>query len=127
MRVLVVDDSRTMRKIIVSILKRLRLAEVEEASNGQEALERVESFKPELLLIDWWMPVMDGMQFLRAFRRRGYDTPVMMITTEAKRRSVLEAARIGVDDYVVKPFTPDALLERIRGTLQRNDLQVEPA
>ena len=119
MRVMVVDDSKTMRNIERSILSQLGYTEVEEACNGQDALTKVAAFNPELLLVDWNMPNMDGITFVKTYRGQGNKTPIIMVTTENEKARVVEAIRAGVDNYVVKPFTPEVLAERITDTMAK--------
>ncbi len=119
MKVLLVDDSRTMRNIQKGILTQLGYTEIEEAADGLDALSRVGAFGPELLLVDWNMPNMDGITFVKQYRAKGGKSPVLMVTTEAEKSRVVEAIKAGVNNYVVKPFTPDGLAERIRETLER--------
>ena len=119
MRVMVVDDSKTMRNIERSILNQLGYTEVEEACNGQDALTKVAAFNPELLLVDWNMPNMDGITFVKTYRGQGNKTPIIMVTTENEKARVVEAIRAGVDNYVVKPFTPEVLAERITDTMAK--------
>ncbi|MHC4910885.1 MAG: response regulator [Planctomycetota bacterium] len=120
MKVLVVDDSKTMRSIQRNILLQLGYAEVEEACDGQDAMSKVEAFKPDLILLDWNMPRMDGLAFLEAYRAGGHETPVIMVTTEAERPRVIEAIKAGVNNYVVKPFTPEILSRRIEETIEKS-------
>ena len=119
MRVMLVDDSKTIRRIQRSILEQLGYTEIEEACDGQDALSRVTAFQPTLILLDWNMPNMDGITFLKTFRQRDTSTPVIMVTTESEKTRVIEAIRAGVNNYVVKPFTPDLLQQRIKETLER--------
>lgn len=119
MRVMLVDDSKTIRRIQRSILEQLGYTEIDEACDGQDALSRVAAFEPALILLDWNMPNMDGLTFLKAFRQRDKVTPVIMVTTEAEKSRVIEAIRAGVNNYVVKPFTPDTLQQRIKETLAK--------
>ncbi|MDQ7014138.1 MAG: response regulator [Planctomycetota bacterium] len=119
MRVMLIDDSKTIRRIQRSILEQLGYTEIEEACDGQDALSRVAAFQPTLILLDWNMPNMDGITFLKAFRQRDTTTPVIMVTTESEKTRVIEAIRAGVNNYVVKPFTPDLLQQRIKETLER--------
>lgn len=117
MRVMVIDDSKTMRKIQRNTLSQLGFEEIEEAHDGQDALSKVAAFKPNLILLDWNMPVMDGLTFLKTYRAQGNTTPVIMVTTEAEKPRVIEAIKAGVNNYVIKPFTPQELSDRIKDTL----------
>ncbi|MEM7576148.1 MAG: response regulator [Planctomycetota bacterium] len=119
MKVLLVDDSKTMRNIQRGILGQLGYQEVEEAVDGQDALDKVASFSPDLILLDWNMPNMDGLTFAKQYRGSGARTPIIMVTTEAEKSRVVEAIKAGVNNYVVKPFTPNVLGERIQETLAR--------
>lgn len=119
MKILLVDDSKTMRNIQRSVLSQLGDHTIEEACDGQDALKKLEGFAPELLLVDWNMPNMDGLTFVKTFREKDKATPVIMVTTEAERSRVIEAIKAGVNNYVVKPFTPDLLSQRIGETLQK--------
>jgi two-component system chemotaxis response regulator CheY len=117
MKILLVDDSKTMRNIQKSILTQLGYTELEEACDGQDALSKVGAFAPQLLLVDWNMPNMDGLTFVKEFRKNDKTTPIIMVTTESERSRVVEAIKAGVNNYVVKPFTPDVLSQRINETL----------
>jgi two-component system chemotaxis response regulator CheY len=119
MRVLIVDDSSTMRRIIANTLKKLGYDDVVEAGDGAEGLQRVAEGKPDLILTDWHMPTMDGREFVRTLRSQpGMETiPVLMVTTHAERTDVALALQAGANDYVVKPFTPETLKEKIEALL----------
>jgi two-component system chemotaxis response regulator CheY len=119
MRVMLIDDSKTMRGIQRSVLAQLGHTEIEEATDGQDALSKVGAFNPDLILLDWNMPRMDGLTFVKRFRRTNQTTPLIMVTTECERSRVVEAIKAGVSNYVVKPFTPDLLSKRITETLNR--------
>lgn len=119
MKVMLVDDSKTMRNIEKSVLAQLGVKQVEEACDGQDALAKVGAFGPELLLVDWNMPNMDGLTFVKTFRQTNKTTPIIMVTTEAEKSRVIEAIKAGVNNYVVKPFTPDVLSQRINETLAK--------
>lgn len=112
-RVLVADDSSTMRKIILRSLNAVGVTEITEAADGQEA---VSLFKPglfDLVLTDWNMPGMTGLEVLKTIRQQDTSIPIIMVTTEAEKSRVLEAIQAGVSDYLVKPFTADTLREKL--------------
>ena len=118
MKVLLIDDSRTMRAIQRKILGSLGHEDIAEANDGIEGLSQVVAEKPDLILLDWNMPNMDGLTFALKLRETRKDIPIIMVTTEAERTRVIEAIRAGVNNYVVKPFTPQMLTEKIEQTLQ---------
>jgi len=115
-RALVIDDSRAMRRILTRILEGLDY-EVEEAGDGQQALDRMRSGTlPDLALIDWNMPVMDGLTFIKAVRDEPdwRDVTLMMVTTESEHGNVVRALAAGAHEYVIKPFTPDAIVDKLQ-------------
>lgn len=117
MRFLVVDDSATMRRIVVNSLQRVGFTDVVEASDGAEALEKLSGI--DFLITDWNMPKISGAELTRAVRGRD-DTralPVIMVTARSVRDDILTAMEAGVDSYVVKPFTPQVLREKIDAVL----------
>jgi two-component system chemotaxis response regulator CheY len=115
MRVLVIDDSRAMRIIIASILKELGM-EVLEASNGREGLERL-PLEPdvELVLVDWNMPEMNGLEFIQAVRAQAAYSHlrIMMVTTETEQSQVIRALEAGANEYLMKPFTKEILAAKL--------------
>ena len=115
MKTMVVDDMSTMRRIVKNLLKQLGFANVEEAENGQEALIKLKADKFGFVVSDWNMPVMSGIQLLRAIRADEAlkSIPVLMVTAEAQKENIIEAVQAGVSNYVVKPFTAEALQEKI--------------
>lgn len=119
MRILLVDDSKTMRAVQKGVLSQLGFTDVAEASDGLDALTRVVAVKPDLILLDWNMPNMDGLEFVKRYRAENGLAPVIMVTTEAEKTRVIAAIKAGVNNYVIKPFTPELLAERIRETLDK--------
>lgn len=117
MRFLVVDDSATMRRIVVNSLQRVGFADVVEASDGAEALDRLVAV--DFVITDWNMPKMSGAELTRAIRSRPETRalPVIMVTARSVRDDILMAMEAGVDSYVVKPFTPQVLREKIDAVL----------
>jgi two-component system chemotaxis response regulator CheY len=114
MKVLVVDDSATMRRIVINTLQRIGYSECIEAGDGTEALDRFDA-SVGCILTDWNMPNMGGLEFVRALRARpdGAEVKVIMVTTRSIREDILQAAQAGVNNYVVKPFTPEVLKEKL--------------
>lgn len=121
MRFLVVDDSSTMRRIIINTLNRLGHQDVQEAGNGKEGLERLTSAPVDMIITDWHMPEMSGIEFIRAVRATATvkHIPVLMVTTNASKDDIVEALEAGVNSYVVKPFTPETMREKIEAVLTR--------
>ena len=119
MRFLVVDDSTTMRRIIINTLNKLGYTEVVEAGNGREGIDRVNEGPVDLVITDWNMPEMNGIEFIRALRAMDgkQHLPVLMVTTNAAKDDIVEALRAGVTNYVVKPFTSDTIKEKIDAVL----------
>jgi len=113
MKVLLADDSGTMRTILKRCLNKLGVQDVVEAEDGQQALGHFSQHTFDVVLSDWNMPNMDGLELLKAIRTQNTKIPVLMITTEAERARVVTAIQAGVSDYLVKPFTPDALKEKL--------------
>jgi len=121
MRFLIVDDSSTMRRIIINTLNKLGHQDVAEAGNGREGLDRLTAGPVDLIITDWNMPEMSGIDFIRTVRSMPdiKDTPVLMITTNAAKDDIVEALKAGVNSYMVKPFTPDIMKEKIEAVLAR--------
>lgn len=115
MRILVVDDFNTMRRIVKNILKQLGFENIGEAENGQEALEVLKKEKFDFVITDWNMPVMTGLDLLKAIKADAAlkDIPVMMVTAEAQQQNIVEAVKSGAGNYIVKPFTAEVLEEKI--------------
>jgi len=121
MKVLLVDDSRTMRNIQKNVLKTLGEFDCTEAGDGLEGLTVMAGLTEpfDFMLVDWNMPNMDGLSFVKRVREKDKTTPIIMVTTEAEKSRIIDAIKAGVNNYVIKPFTPDALLERVKSTLEK--------
>jgi len=118
-KILVVDDFATMRKIIKNILTQLGFKDIIEADDGTTALELLKKQKVDLIISDWNMPKMPGIELLKAVRsdEKLKDIKFIMVTAEAQKENVLEAIKHGVNQYVVKPFTPETLKEKLEKVL----------
>lgn len=115
MKILVVDDMVTMRKIVKNILKQLGFSNIEEAENGQEGLQKLRGDTFGFVVSDWNMPVMTGIDMLRAIRadEKLKTIPVLMVTAEAQQSNLIEAVQAGVSNYIVKPFTAETMQEKL--------------
>ena len=116
MKALVIDDSRTMRRIVSGILTPLGF-EVTEAADGQQALDAMNAgLEVDLACVDWNMPVLDGLSFVTAVRRerRWRDVTLMMVTTESEQAQIVRALAAGAHEYLIKPFTPDAIRDKLQ-------------
>lgn len=120
MKFLVVDDYSTMRRIVKNLLHDLGYAQVAEADDGNTALPMLRAGEYDFLITDWNMPGMPGLELLKAVRAddRLAKMPVLMLTAEAKREQIVEAAQAGVNGYVIKPFTAATLKEKIDKILE---------
>ncbi len=115
MRILVVDDFSTMRKIIKNILRQLELTNVVEADDGTTAWEVLNRDNIDFIVSDWNMPKMSGIELLRKVRasEEYAATPFLMVTAEAQQENIIEAVQAKVSNYIVKPFTPETLSQKI--------------
>ncbi|MDX1945376.1 MAG: response regulator [Pirellulaceae bacterium] len=112
-KVLVVDDSGTMRKIIIRALNAVGISDTVEAGDGAEGLEKFKQSGVNLVLTDWNMPNKSGVEMAREIRALDRRVPIFMITTEAEKTRVIEAIQAGVTDYLAKPFTAEVLREKL--------------
>ncbi|WP_045223589.1 chemotaxis response regulator CheY [Methyloterricola oryzae] len=121
MRILVVDDFSTMRRIVKSIVKQLGFNNVDEAEDGKQALEMLKGGKYGFVVSDWNMPNMTGIDLLRAIRADPdlKDTPVLMVTAETEKQIVVDAIQAGVNNYIVKPFTPQVFEEKMNKIFEK--------
>jgi two-component system, chemotaxis family, chemotaxis protein CheY len=115
LKVLVVDDFPTMRRIVKNLLKQLGYENIDEAEDGSQALAKLKAGGYGLLITDWNMPVMEGIDLLKNVRADDAlkELPVLMVTAEAEKDKVITAIKAGVDNYVVKPFTAEVLKEKL--------------
>lgn len=120
MRFLIVDDSSTMRRIIINTLNKLGYKEFFEAGNGREGVDKLSTTPVDMVITDWNMPEMSGIDFIRALRANDATKalPVLMVTTNAAEDDIKEALRAGVNNYVIKPFTPETIKEKIQSALK---------
>lgn len=123
MKILVVDDFSTMRRIVKNLLRDLGFSNTHEADDGSSAWPMLQSGDFDFVVTDWNMPGMSGIDLLKKIRadERLKKTPVLMVTAEAKRDQIVAAAQAGVNGYVVKPFTAAALKEKIEKIFERVD------
>jgi two-component system chemotaxis response regulator CheY len=120
---LVVDDFATMRRIVTGLLKELEFTKIAEAEDGSTAMKMLESgtIPVTFVLTDWDMPVMNGLELIKKIRATSSlaHLPILMLTAEAKRENIIEAAEAGVDGYIVKPFNAATLKKKIEKILER--------
>jgi len=118
-KILTVDDSPTMRRIVVNTLKQLGYNNIVEAQNGRDALEKLDGVN--LVITDWNMPEMDGLALVKAIRSKPEhkDLKIIMVTTEACKEDIVEAIKAGVNNYVIKPFTADTFQKKIEQVLAK--------
>ncbi len=119
LKILAVDDSPTMRRIIVNTLKRAGYNEVIEAGDGKDALAKLKVEDINFIITDWNMPEMDGLTLVNNIRgsEEYKKLPILMVTTRSVKDDIVEALKAGVNNYIVKPFTPDTLKEKINEIL----------
>jgi two-component system, chemotaxis family, chemotaxis protein CheY len=124
-KVLVVDDMSTMRRIVKNVLRQIGFSDIIEAENGHDALAKLKAGGFGLVVSDWNMPVMQGIELLRAVRADAdlKTLPFLMVTAEAQKENLIEAVQAGVSNYVVKPFTAEVL----QGKLEKMFANVQPA
>lgn len=119
MKALVVDDSGVMRKIVVAALSQAGITEVSEAADGKQAVAAAMQGGYSVILMDWNMPSMSGIEALKTLRAGGVQAPVIMVTTEAEKNRVIEAIKAGANNYIVKPFKPETIAAKVRDVLAK--------
>ena len=115
MKVLVVDDFATMRRIVKNVLKQIGFTKIVEADDGSTALAVLKNDKVDLIISDWNMPKVSGLELLKAVRsdESMKDMPFLMVTAEGQKDNIVQAVQAGVSNYVVKPFTPETIQEKL--------------
>jgi two-component system chemotaxis response regulator CheY len=115
MKVLIVDDFATMRRILRNILKQIGFTDIAEADDGDTALKELKKEKYDLILCDWNMPEMPGIDLLKALKadEQLKNIPFVMVTAEAQKDNIIEAVKTGVSSYIVKPFTAETVNEKL--------------
>lgn len=115
LKFLIVDDSVTMRRIVVNTLKSIGYDQVVEAGDGKDALAKLLTEGADFVITDWNMPEMNGLELVKAIRGNAQfeNLPVLMVTTRGNKEDVIDAMKVRVNNYVVKPFTPQGLKEKI--------------
>jgi two-component system chemotaxis response regulator CheY len=121
MKVLVVDDFATMRRIIKNVLKQIGFSNILEADDGTTALAIIKETKIDLIISDWNMPKMNGLDLLKTVReeKETKNVPFVMVTAEAQKENVIQAVQAGVSNYIVKPFTADAVKDKLSQILDK--------
>ena len=121
MKFLVIDDFPTMRRIVRNLLKELGYSNVEEAEDGMDALSKLREGSFDFVVSDWNMPNLDGLEMLKQIRQDDQlkHLPVLMVTAEAKKENIIEAAQAGASGYVVKPFTAGTLEEKLNKIFEK--------
>lgn len=122
MKFLVVDDSPTMRRIVINALKSFGIDDIVEAEDGQDALSKLQKHNIDFVITDWNMPNMTGLDLTKTLRAndKWKNLPILMVTTRGLKQDIIEALQAKVNNYIVKPFTPQVLKEKIMAILKTN-------
>jgi two-component system chemotaxis response regulator CheY len=123
MKVLILDDSKTMLRIISNTLKQIGVSDIIEAEDGAIGLEKWKEHNGsfDIILTDWNMPVLSGLEFVKEIRKENKNIPIVMITTEGGKDEVITALKAGVNNYIVKPFSAVVLKEKLNNILGESD------
>jgi two-component system chemotaxis response regulator CheY len=119
MKALIVDDSAVMRKVLVGALSRADINDTDQAADGVQAVEAAKTNDYGLVLMDWNMPNMLGIDAVRGIRAEGKTMPIIMVTTEAEKSRVIDALKAGANDYIIKPFEPATIVTKIQAVLAK--------
>lgn len=117
MKALVADDSTVMRKILINALSQAGITDADQAVDGKEAVAAIMANDYDLVLMDWHMPNMSGIEAVKIIRANGKKMPIIMVSTEAEKSHVIEALKAGVNNFVIKPFKPETIIAKIQQTL----------
>ncbi|MGQ9819150.1 MAG: response regulator [Candidatus Kapaibacteriales bacterium] len=122
MKFLVVDDSPTMRRIVINALKSFGIDDIVEAEDGQDALSKLQTNNIDFVITDWNMPNMTGLDLTKTLRSsdKWKNLPILMVTTRGLKEDIIAALQAKVNNYIVKPFTPQVLKEKIMAILKTN-------
>ena len=118
MNALVVDDSAVMRKVLTGALARADITDVAYAADGVEAVAACENQDFKIVLMDWNMPNMSGIEAVKAIRAMGKTIPIVMVTSETEKSRIIEALKAGANNYIVKPFEPETIVGKIKDLLR---------
>ena len=119
MKALIVDDSGVMRKVLIGALSRAGIEDTVQAEDGAQAVMATAEAEFDLVLMDWNMPNMLGIDAVRAIRAQGKTMPIIRVTTEAEKARVLEALKAGANNYIIKPFEPKTIVAKITETIEK--------
>lgn len=121
MRALVVDDSMVMRKVLIGALSRVQISDIDQAVDGVEAVDFASKQKYDIILMDWNMPNKNGLEAVIEIRASENKTPIVMVTTEAEKANIVTALKAGANNYVVKPFEPNVIVDKIKAAMAEED------
>jgi len=118
--VCVVEDEKVSRKMTIELLKKMGIAKIVASTNGEIALQKLKLQKVDLIISDWHMPIMDGLEFYKAVKKEVdlQNTPFLMVTVEDSREKVIEALKLGIRDYIVKPLSSKSFEGKVKSLLK---------
>jgi two-component system chemotaxis response regulator CheY len=120
MKALVVDDSMVMRKVLAGVLNRADISEIDQCEDGEKAVTACENVDYDLILMDYHMPNLTGIEAIHSIRSLGKTMPIIMVSTDSAKERIIEAMKAGAQNYIVKPFESDTVLAKINATLGRD-------
>ena len=118
--VCVVEDEKVSRKMTIELLKKMGITKIVASTNGETALQKLKLQKADLIISDWHMPIMDGLEFYKAVKKEVslQDTPFLMVTVEDSKERVVEALKLGIRDYIVKPLSSKSFEGKVKSLLK---------